>query len=403
MNLCSGPDVWLYRWWEPTSDGRRTRRGFTVGTVEKYKTEAHALKAAEGMRLMINDGILRREPVLFCGILDRFLLDQKQEEDAEQITHNTLASYRSMICQHIRPKWGDAYLEDVRPALVQDWLRKLVLSPKYRAHIRSLMYRLFDKAMLWELLEVDRNPMDLVEVKGISKRKKRPRVLQVKDAWQMLDALVQPFRTIVLIGLCFGLRISEILGFALDGFRFQAIGGFDSTISSGKAAQQIEDGVFGGRGSNRTGLHSRTEEMASALSRFRRTLALPESSDRSTLSRRLDSHRLPGSYRSEIGTWQDRVSHVPSHISCVAGRDRSTRGSATKTHATRACFHHDGPVRRCLGLGQAQSQSPNRATPLAKVCQSADLHSINKGNCVAVPLIGQFWTVAASAQLPVTL
>jgi hypothetical protein len=53
-------------------------------TVEKYKTEAHALKAAEGMRLMINDGILRQDPVLFCGILDRFLIDQKQEEDAEQ-------------------------------------------------------------------------------------------------------------------------------------------------------------------------------------------------------------------------------------------------------------------------------------------------------------------------------
>ena len=217
----TGPDVWLYRWWEPTSDGRRTRRGFTVGTVEKYKTEAHALKAAEGMRLMINDGMLRRDPVLFCGILDRFLLDQKQEEDAEQITHNTLASYRSMICQHIRPKWGDTRLEDVRPALVQDWLRKLVLSPKYKGHIRSLMYRLFDKAMLWELLNVERNPMDLVEVKGISKRKKRPRVLQVKDAWQMLDALVQPFRTIVLIGLCFGLRISEILGLRWTDFDFK--------------------------------------------------------------------------------------------------------------------------------------------------------------------------------------
>jgi integrase len=216
-----GPDVWLYRWWESISDGRRKRRGFTVGTVEQYKTEAHALKAAEGMRLMINDGILRREPVLFCGILDRFLLDQKQEEEAEQITHNTLASYRSMICQHIRPKWGDAHLKDVRPTLVQDWLRRLDLSPKYKGHIRSLMYRLFDKAMLWELLDVERNPMDLVEVKGISKRKKRPRVLQVKDAWQILDVLVQPYRTIVLIALCFGLRISEILGLRWTDFDFK--------------------------------------------------------------------------------------------------------------------------------------------------------------------------------------
>jgi integrase len=44
--------------------------------------------------------------------------------------------------------------------------------------------------MLWELLNVERNPMDLVEVKGISKLKKRPRVLQVRDAWQILDMLV---------------------------------------------------------------------------------------------------------------------------------------------------------------------------------------------------------------------
>ena len=71
-----------------------------------------------------------------------------------------------MICKHIRPKWGDAYLEDIRPALVQDRLRRLVLVPKYKGHIRSLMYRLFEKAMLWALLNVERNPMDSVEVKG---------------------------------------------------------------------------------------------------------------------------------------------------------------------------------------------------------------------------------------------
>ena len=217
----TGPDVWIYRWRETTSDGRRKRRGFTVGTVEQYRTEAHALKAAEGMRLLINDGVAAREPVLFCGVLDRFLIEQKQEQEAEQITHGTLASYRSMISQHILPKWGDMYLQDVRPALVQDWLRTLTLSPTYKGHIRSLMYRLFDRAMIWELIGVDRNPMDLVEVKGISKRRKRPRILQVKDAWRIFDALAQPYRTIVLIALCFGLRISEILGLRWTDFDFK--------------------------------------------------------------------------------------------------------------------------------------------------------------------------------------
>jgi integrase len=217
----TGPDVWIYRWRETTSDGRKKRRGFTVGTVEQYRTEAHALKAAEGMRLLINDGVAAREPVLFCGVLDRFLLEQKQEQEAEQITHGTLASYRSMISQHILPKWGDMYLQDVRPALVQDWLRMLPLSPTYKGHIRSLMYRLFDRAMIWELIAVDRNPMDLVEVKGISKRRKRPRILPVKDAWRILGALAQPYRTIVLIALCFGLRISEILGLRWTDFDFK--------------------------------------------------------------------------------------------------------------------------------------------------------------------------------------
>jgi integrase len=115
----------------------------------------------------------------------------------------------------------DSKLEDVRPTLVQDWLRKLDISPKYKGHIRSLMYRLFDKAMLWELLDVQRNPMELVEVKGISKRRKRPCVLQVQDAWRILDELVQPYRTMVLIGLCFGLRISEILGLRWTDFDFR--------------------------------------------------------------------------------------------------------------------------------------------------------------------------------------
>ena len=55
------------------------------------------MKAAEGVRLMINDGITRRDPVLFCGLLDRFLLDQKQEQEAEQISHNTLVQDKRIL------------------------------------------------------------------------------------------------------------------------------------------------------------------------------------------------------------------------------------------------------------------------------------------------------------------
>src|ERR1700680_1083461 len=145
-------------------------------------------------------------------------------------------------------------------------------------------------------------------------------------------------------------------GFTVDGLRLQTIGGSNSAIGGGKATQQIEDGIFAGRGPARTGLHPRIEEMANALPRLRGRMAVSESNDRPTVSRRLNSCRLPGSNRSPVGTWQDRVPHVPPHLPCMAGRNRSTRGCPAETHATRARFHHNGPIWKCLGLGKTQSQ-----------------------------------------------
>jgi integrase len=205
------------------------------------------------------------------------------------------------------------------------------------------------------------------------------------------------------IGLCFGLRISEILGLRWTDFDFKRSVVLIQRSAVGKRLNKLKTDL-GGRSSDRKGLHSGTKEMAIDLSRFEGAMALPEPDDRSSVSRRFDSCRLPCSHRSPIGTRQDRVSHVPPHLPRLAGRNRRTRGRATKTHATRARFYDDGPVWKCLGYGEAQGQSANSATTVEKVCQSAaDRDSINKGNCEAVPLIGQFWTVTTLQQLPVTL
>jgi hypothetical protein len=97
----------------------------------------------------------------------------------------------------------------------------------------------------------------------------------------------------------------------------------------------------------------------------------------------------------EIGTWQDRLPHVPPHVPSLAGRNWGTHGRAAETHATRAHLYNDGPVRKCLGNGEAQGQSAYCATTVEKISRRATLDSINKGNCEAVPLVGQFWTVTA--------
>ncbi len=60
-------------------------------------------------------------------------------------------------------------------------------------------------------LPTQRNPMELVTIKGASKRKSKPRSLTVEEFQLFIVHLEEPFRTIALTCVCFGLRISECL------------------------------------------------------------------------------------------------------------------------------------------------------------------------------------------------
>ena len=57
----------------------------------------------------------------------------------------------------------------------------------------------------------ERNPMTLVTVKGASKRTRQPRNLTVEEFQKFVQHLGEPLRTIALVCICFGLRISEVL------------------------------------------------------------------------------------------------------------------------------------------------------------------------------------------------
>ena len=56
-----------------------------------------------------------------------------------------------------------------------------------------------------------RNPIELVTVKGTTKRKRQPRSLTVDEFRSFAANLNEPFRTIALLCVCLGLRISECL------------------------------------------------------------------------------------------------------------------------------------------------------------------------------------------------
>jgi integrase len=214
-----GSNVWVYRWQEYGPGGICCRRSRIIGTLEDYPNHDSAVRKAESLRMEANADQHPREPVSFGGLVDRYV----NQELASEVRHSTKRSYMSILNRHVNPKWAGLPLPKVNPVAVQEWLRTMQAAPKYKGHIRSLMHRLFEKAMLWGLLKIERNPMDLVEVRGASKRRKRPILLTIQQYYAVLELLPEPYRTMVVVAQCLGLRVSEILALKWEDVDFEKL------------------------------------------------------------------------------------------------------------------------------------------------------------------------------------
>lgn len=142
----------------------------------------------------------------FLSVIQRYLAEEIPERPS------TASRYRCWLKNHVEPKWRDYPIEQIKPLYVEDWLKNLNLAPKSKSHLKNLMRVLFNAAMRWELIPYQHNPMSLVRVKDSSKRQKEPKALSVGEFRKLLAGIPEPFRTMCIVAMCLGLRVSEILG-----------------------------------------------------------------------------------------------------------------------------------------------------------------------------------------------
>lgn len=83
------------------------------------------------------------------------------------------------------------------------------------------MHTIFQCAERWEL--TDKNPIKLVRVKDGTKRLKRLRVLTPDQFDSLLPLIREPYRTMVLVAGCLGLRVSEIVSLKWGDFDFDGL------------------------------------------------------------------------------------------------------------------------------------------------------------------------------------
>jgi integrase len=192
-------NVWNFFWW---AEGKRHSK-----VLGKFPTKSAAWRAAKPLR---DAAETESKPKAGSSMTISTLVEQYRKEKMPTRIE-TRRSYNSWFENHIIPKWGECCLSDLQARPVEMWLEPLTLSPKSKTHIRGLLSVLWDFAMWAEHVPTQRNPMELVTVKGCSIRVRKPRSLTAPEFQAFVRCLHAPFDTLALLCVCLGLRISEAL------------------------------------------------------------------------------------------------------------------------------------------------------------------------------------------------
>ncbi len=194
--------TWNFLWWE---NGKR--RSKKIGTMSQYPTKASAWRAAKAIR----DAVANQEQLNSSPSPTVSTLVEQYRAEKMPLRLDTNRGYESWIRVHILPKWGQSLITDLQARPVEMWLDALALAPKSRTHIRGILSSLWNFAMWKQDIPTQVNPIGLVTVKGASKRVRQPRSLTVEEFQLLVSRLREPFGTMALVCICFGLRISECL------------------------------------------------------------------------------------------------------------------------------------------------------------------------------------------------
>jgi integrase len=185
------------------------------------------------------------------GLCDRFDLEC---ENGGHLRPNSIETYKS-FAKRVRTELGEWRVDDLVKDVeaIEKWMNefktlgtpdrvipdriakgKLIpgkvipgqsprpASKKTKLHVKAFLHLLFESAMKWKIIPMQRNPLKgrLVKIHGRKKRV-RPANIITRDQWIALTTTVDlcsHVRTIIFIAMLLGLRASEILGLRWNDF-----------------------------------------------------------------------------------------------------------------------------------------------------------------------------------------
>ena len=151
-------DIWQFRWWEKTSEGKRIYRRREIGTVDQIPDLETARKTARLLVPDLNARVAKSKPVSMtvAQLCSHF-------EQSELCLTNTWRSYptkniyKVYLKRWIIPRWSERLLSDIRTIEVESRLRGLPIARSTCAQIRNVMSVLFNHACRYEFFDICRN------------------------------------------------------------------------------------------------------------------------------------------------------------------------------------------------------------------------------------------------------
>ena len=237
--------TWNFLWCEG-----KQRRSYKLGTLAELPTKADAVKKAETVR---RDLRLQRERAV---VTVKELVEQYRIEKMPQRA-STRRGYEINLRLNSLPKWQHSSITELQARAVELWLKSLDLAPKSKVHVRGLLSVLWDYAMWRGDVPTQRNPMELVQVRNASKRTRKPRTMTIEEFHKLSGILTEPYRTMATVGVCLGLRWSELVG-----LQWQDIDWLNGELKLQRAVvKQIEDEVKTVHSSGSLALDSRVLDL----------------------------------------------------------------------------------------------------------------------------------------------
>jgi integrase len=221
------PDLWVLRYREDS-----VYKSTPLGTIDKLPTKAKAQKAAFALRAKINDQV---ECVRFHQLATRYEAEEMPDRES------TKTSYLSILGR-LRERWDNERLDVMakKPPMIEEWLTNLKTLPrgnqpdrpisiKTKRNILNFLHLMFARAMAWEYLDLQANPIELVRAKdgkGVKRAKKHPRSLLDFNQLEALmkdEELTPMVKVMITVAMYTGTRVSEILGLKWEHIDFDSM------------------------------------------------------------------------------------------------------------------------------------------------------------------------------------